>query len=883
MKRIFLILAMAGGLFFPQAHAILLFSDLPPSNDAFEAVTVLQGRGIINGFSDGSFRPEESVSRAAALKIILMASGSDIPTSASARPFPDVDRSDWFAAIAEEGARQGIVKGDADGSFSPGRNVSRAEAIAMLFRTNKEDLKDPTKKPFDDVPLDAWFASYFSAAKNTGLLKGKTADPHHALTRGEISDLTYRFFRNDWKQSDEMNGKASFYGKGFDGRKTANGETFLSGNLVAAHKTLPFGTRVRVTNRDNRKSVVVRIIDRGPYVPGRVIDLSLAAFEVLSPASRGVIPVELSVVTDDTSLGAETECAAPVISKSIERDFFKDIILLQDVPKQFRKNEVVEIRGKVEKEVDEVTVFFGKGDEQKSFRGPVLGGAFRIPVFFDEEGKMGMGIIPGNTGVSQISTILVEDPSCEQSLSESTRAPQNMHIEVQSGAPVLYWDDDINDLFRIQFQQEGKEVEFFVFNAKKLDLPLRSFQHFQEGLATVRIWGALAGSNSLDRQSQWRASEEKKLFLIPHISQKDNQIEAVITSSFRMGDRIIVKGQTTDPLDPKAVIITPDEQIIEKNLEISGQDFSLSFRPDLLGTYMVEVNKTDGLTLFVGASYPEGTTPLLPDFFDLQEVSADIAPKDRNRVLLGLVNKERSSRGISLLQSDVALTSLAQFRADDMCAKNYFGHIDPLGKGANDYRVLHAVQTPVGENIARNRDPIMAHYSLMRSPAHRKLILDESFRRLGTGFCENDDGLLVVEIFGGDPFDIGSLPNIREEVLQKVNDKRTQNPLLNNIRLESVAQHWAQKMADEGFLGFEQGEESFQGLLRDAGIQESARAFVFHLGNIDDLLQEIDQKEVTIGGAQSNFLLEDEYEKMGLGIAQNDAWELFIVVVGTEE
>src|SRR3954468_20578547 len=76
-------------------------------------------------------------------------------------------------------------------------------------------------------------------------------------------------------------GAASWYGPGFHGKKTANGERFNTHDLTAAHKTLPFGTKVRVTNERTGQSVVVRINDRGPYAHGRVIDLSTAAAEAV--------------------------------------------------------------------------------------------------------------------------------------------------------------------------------------------------------------------------------------------------------------------------------------------------------------------------------------------------------------------------------------------------------------------------------------------------------------------------------------------------------------------------------------------------------------------------------------------------------------------------
>lgn len=93
-------------------------------------------------------------------------------------------------------------------------------------------------------------------------------------------------------------GVASYYGKRFHGRLTANGERFDMGELTAAHKTLPFGSRVQVTNPRNGKSVVVRINDRGPYVHGREIDLSRRAAREIGLIQRGHGEVELILLQD---------------------------------------------------------------------------------------------------------------------------------------------------------------------------------------------------------------------------------------------------------------------------------------------------------------------------------------------------------------------------------------------------------------------------------------------------------------------------------------------------------------------------------------------------------------------------------------------------------
>jgi len=92
-------------------------------------------------------------------------------------------------------------------------------------------------------------------------------------------------------------GLASWYGRPYHGRAAANGEIYDMEKLTAAHRTLPFGTWVRVTNLSNDKSVEVRIIDRGPFVDGRVIDLSHAAAQAIELIGPGVARVRLDIIS----------------------------------------------------------------------------------------------------------------------------------------------------------------------------------------------------------------------------------------------------------------------------------------------------------------------------------------------------------------------------------------------------------------------------------------------------------------------------------------------------------------------------------------------------------------------------------------------------------
>lgn len=90
--------------------------------------------------------------------------------------------------------------------------------------------------------------------------------------------------------------KASWYGKEFHGRLTASGERYNMNDFTAAHKTLPFGTRVKITNVKTNKSVIVKINDRGPFVKGRKFDLSKAAFHEIAAKDRGVITVKYEIL-----------------------------------------------------------------------------------------------------------------------------------------------------------------------------------------------------------------------------------------------------------------------------------------------------------------------------------------------------------------------------------------------------------------------------------------------------------------------------------------------------------------------------------------------------------------------------------------------------------
>ncbi len=127
---------------------------------------------------------------------------------------------------------------------------------------------------------------YVSCATNDAAISTPSQMPAVEVSGQRSSPGRYSFYQQ---------GQASFYGKKFHGRQTANGEIYNMNRLTAAHKELPFNTTVRVTNLSNNKSVTVRINDRGPFVGNRIIDLSVGAAKKIDMVDDGVVTVKLEI------------------------------------------------------------------------------------------------------------------------------------------------------------------------------------------------------------------------------------------------------------------------------------------------------------------------------------------------------------------------------------------------------------------------------------------------------------------------------------------------------------------------------------------------------------------------------------------------------------
>lgn len=173
----------------------IAFSDVPNVHDNYISIEYLSQNGIVSGYEDGTFRPEQLVNRTEALKIILEGNKIEVNESVSEVAFSDIATTDWFSRYIMRAKELGIVSGNPDGTFAPARNVARSEFLKMLLNTNNfKAEKWEGVQIFPDVPADAWFTAYMNYAGQAGIVaedSNGNLNPSESLTRGEVAEIIY--------------------------------------------------------------------------------------------------------------------------------------------------------------------------------------------------------------------------------------------------------------------------------------------------------------------------------------------------------------------------------------------------------------------------------------------------------------------------------------------------------------------------------------------------------------------------------------------------------------------------------------------------------------------------------------------------------------------
>ncbi|MBI4836046.1 MAG: S-layer homology domain-containing protein [Candidatus Abawacabacteria bacterium] len=183
----------------PQSSAAL-FPDVSSAHPNYTAIAFLRDRGVISGFPDGLYRPENAVTRGEILKILMRAAGETNLPFVSGDPFPDVRSNHVFAAYIQAAVQQGIVRGYDDGLFRMDRTVSRIEALKMLLLANHINTNAlPSGSSYSDIVPGSWYVPYARYALDHGLVDafpGNTIRRDELLNRGLVAEMVYRFYRD---------------------------------------------------------------------------------------------------------------------------------------------------------------------------------------------------------------------------------------------------------------------------------------------------------------------------------------------------------------------------------------------------------------------------------------------------------------------------------------------------------------------------------------------------------------------------------------------------------------------------------------------------------------------------------------------------------------
>jgi len=174
----------------------LIFADVSEAHRYAEAIAYLKEEGIIEGYANGTFRPEQSINRVEILKMLLLGFDYEVSEDFTMLDFSDLDDEAWYLPYLNYAVNLGIVQGHPNGTYLPSHSLNRAEFLKILFNTYGIILTDyPITDLYPDTGIDAWYATYVQYAKDNNLmdtdLEGNF-NPGNEVTRGEVGETIYR-------------------------------------------------------------------------------------------------------------------------------------------------------------------------------------------------------------------------------------------------------------------------------------------------------------------------------------------------------------------------------------------------------------------------------------------------------------------------------------------------------------------------------------------------------------------------------------------------------------------------------------------------------------------------------------------------------------------
>lgn len=806
------------------------FTDVPETSSYNTAIDYLSDVGVIQGYPDQTFRPSQNVNRVEFLKLVLESSqvetDVDQPTA-----FPDIDENAWYGKYVRKAQSEGWVEGYPDGTFKPEQTINKAEALKIIGEIQQWTLSNNPEELFADTKSDQWFTPYVEYAKNKNFLEERTSRyfPELHLTRAQISELLFRAYITNMSESDEY-----------------------SFSLV---KKYPPSTFVGIE----------------PEEPAVKEEENPVEKEPVEPQNFTAIPFEVH-----------------------PNDFFENITLEDSFPNTFYLNEVYYINGTVtDGTASQVFIFLApegsnNTDDYTNYVADVENRTFSIPITFRKSGNFKMGLIKGNSGESKVANISVLPSLPSIPSTASTKTPTGSKIEHTNQQTTFSWKNNGLEFIKLNVSQGSKEKTFYFRQGKEyFHIDYTDFLSFNETNTTFTVEGATLTSEApLAFETGWsdgipKSFEATKhqfnLIFTPYISLNN------FTEVLNTVQPIQFTGKTNTDIFTQAAVIRPDgfvdlfdltspqpmTEYFGSGVIPEDNDFTFYYEPTVPGTYIIEINGTDGSAVVNTGVYVANGIPLTPDYFDLhrfiQPVGALNLSQDRQE-LLNLINSERQAAGLGTVTLENDLNNLAQEHTNDMVNRDFFGHINPDGETPNDRRLDHQIPMPVGENLAISPTILYTHNGLMQSGIHRNNILDPTWDKVGIGISLNQNGSLVVaQEFSSNTYNESDLNAIENDILDTINQKRATlglSSLQIGSDVQIAAEEWSSIMAQQNFHDF--SSPNGETLNQTVGIYvpgKPVQALILDSVSIEKIKEKI---------MESSEINDSTWTRVGIGI-QNDS------------
>ncbi|MEK7528482.1 MAG: S-layer homology domain-containing protein, partial [Patescibacteria group bacterium] len=703
------------------------FQDVPAGNKNFLAISALYNSGIIQGFPDGTFKPNKLLGRAEFSTILAKAKGIDVTTTKNKKCFLDVKPDDWFRPYVCTLKAQKIINGYPDITFRPGNDIKRGELTQLICASEKWQTTEQANLPYSDIPSDAYYKNCVAFAKSEG------------------------FFDNI------LDNNASIFLPGKPVTRAEAAQFIHNAIPSVTTKSLSDMSSDNTNDEENTTASDNTVTSVAPFTPHPAEQVRGSVFEKISLSGdfpntfykNEVYYFQGEILTDGYS-----DIFAFIIDSAQKTTTYTGTV----TDRHFSIPVVFHTPGNYE-----LGIIPGKSGSSKVVNISVL----------DQEPQTPDSSVSQGTQATNLDAKF-EDGKSTFSWTPGGATAASRLVFTQGNSKVSYMFRQQRSSFEIPFA-DFKDfsigpIQWYVENATiTQSMPLLVF-----GTA----WKKSDIKNTTALEHSYRVIEKNKI----NVTSLDESPSS--THTLRLQAKLLARTAAD------AVITYPDGSV-KKTAIISGNsgdiaaNTSINFVYQLSqsGRYIFEINEPTGSAMLNVPIYGESGIPLVPDYFDLNNPSLDSTSafniSSKRTELFNLINNARRAHGLQAISIDTAINEVAQAHSEDMIARNFFAHVNPDGKSPEDRRKEADITTSVQENLAKAATIRYSHEGLMRSPIHRANILDPRWTRVGLGVARSEQGYIFVsEEFSTNPITNEDVSSMRDGLVSAVNEKRAQNGLL---------------------------------------------------------------------------------------------------------